>query len=126
MRDEHLECAARILLLEQRGEPMGRQFVLRILRGQPAPRRDRAPGVPRLLGQLTEAAQRGLRVLASLGEVHVRGKPLLERQRQLIFDLRRNGHPTADAEQLLRTFQDSLHELRKMLFTLQNRVRRGL
>src|SRR3954469_14524930 len=50
---------------------------------------------------------------------------IVERQRELVFHLRRNGLPSEDAEKLLRTFQETLIEHRKYLALVQNRQRRG-
>jgi hypothetical protein len=54
------------------------------------------------------------------------GEGIVERQRELIFDLRRHGRSSDEAEKLLRTFQDVLMEYRKNLAMLQIRHRRGL
>jgi hypothetical protein len=54
------------------------------------------------------------------------GEAIIERQRELVFHLRRHGLPTDDAEKVLRTFQETLFEHRKYLALLQNRERRGL
>jgi len=51
---------------------------------------------------------------------------IVERQRELVFHMRRNGLPSAEAEKLLRTFQETLIEHRKYLALLQNRQRRGV
>ena len=44
---------------------------------------------------------------------------LVEANRQLIFELRRNGHPSDTAEQSLRRAQEALHMHRKDLAKLQ-------
>src|SRR5262249_30855641 len=70
----------------------------------------------------------------TLGEVRLRAAAVsveksvvvIERQRLLVFEMRRNGVDTTQAEKLLRTFQDVLLEQRKFLATLENRHRRGL
>jgi hypothetical protein len=54
------------------------------------------------------------------------GDAIVERQRELVFHLRRNGQPTTDAEKILRSFQQTLFEYRKYLAMLQNLQRRGL
>ncbi len=38
----------------------------------------------------------------------VEGRKIVARQRQLIADLKRKGLPTADAESVLRTFENNL------------------
>jgi hypothetical protein len=51
---------------------------------------------------------------------------IVERQRQLVLGLRRDGVPALAAERTLRTMQDALFEQRKHLALLENRHRRGL
>jgi hypothetical protein len=51
---------------------------------------------------------------------------MIERQRAAVYELRRNGVPTTEAEQTLRKLQKVLFEQRKVLATLQHRRRRGL
>jgi len=51
---------------------------------------------------------------------------LVERQRELVFELRRNGIPTEGAEAVLRMSHAALVEHRKYLAMMQNRQRRGL
>jgi hypothetical protein len=47
------------------------------------------------------------------------------RQREMVFERRRNGQPTDDAEKILRGLQEILFEYRKLLATQQHRHRRG-
>jgi len=53
------------------------------------------------------------------------GEAIVERQKQLLLDLRRNGRSTDAAEKLLHTFQEVLLEYRKNLAMQQIRSRRG-
>jgi hypothetical protein len=52
------------------------------------------------------------------------GEAIVERQKQLILDLKRNGRSTDEAEKLLHTFQEVLLEYRKNLAMHQFRSRR--
>jgi hypothetical protein len=63
-----------------------------------------------------EAARRGVR----------ERELLVDQQRELIFQLRRNGVSTLDAESTLRTMHHELFEQRKHLALLENRYRRGV
>jgi hypothetical protein len=53
------------------------------------------------------------------------GERIIARQRDLIFDLRRKGLSSEEAEKLLRSFQNLQHEHEKHLVTLRIRARRG-
>jgi hypothetical protein len=55
-----------------------------------------------------------------------RGAEAVERQREVIFDLRRTGRSSEEAERLLRTFQDILLHARKHLARLEIQHRKGL
>ena len=57
----------------------------------------------------------------AMAERHVReGEAIVSRQRRIVEELRRDGHPTATAEQLLTIFEASLQSLRDHLRLVQS------
>jgi hypothetical protein len=49
---------------------------------------------------------------------------LVARQTELVFEIRRNGRSSEEAERLLRTFHDTLWELKKSVAALEIRARK--
>jgi hypothetical protein len=80
----------------------------------PLPTGDPALDIDVTAGEL-EKARRNLR----------RAEEIVARQTDLVFEIRRHGRPSEQAERLLRTFQDVLRECTKHLMRLQILARKG-
>ena len=79
------------------------------------PASDATPVAPQLAADL-ERTERAVN----------QAEAMIEHQRDAVYELRRNGVPTTEAEQSLRALQKTLFEHRKVLATLQHRRRREL